>query len=113
MSWPVPETLMIEPTESESKKEIDRFCDAMISIHQETIKVAEGVWPADNNPLKNAPHTQNELLSDDWTHPYSRQTAVAPNDDAWKFKFWPTVKRVNNAHGDRNFICSCPSMDEY
>ncbi len=113
MSWPVPETLMIEPTESESKKEIDRFCDAMIGIVEETKKVEQGVWPLEDNPLKNAPHTQDELLSEEWHHPYSRQVAVAPNENAWQHKFWPTVKRVNNAHGDRNFVCSCPSMDEY
>merc|ERR1712226_1604002 len=102
MSWPVPHSLMIEPTESEDKAELDRFCDAMISIRQEIRKVESGAWPVDDNPLKNAPHTQAEVCATEWTHPYSREEAAFPA--AWllpRGKFWPSVARVDNSLGDR------------
>lgn len=102
MSWPVPHSLMVEPTESEDKAELDRFCDAMILIKEEAEKVAKGVWPADDNPLKNAPHTQVEVCATEWTHPYTREEAAFPAP--WvhqRGKFWPSVARVDNSLGDR------------
>jgi glycine dehydrogenase len=115
MSFPVPGTLMVEPTESESKQEIDRFCDAMLSIHEEAMKVKSGVWPADDNPLCNAPHTAEVLICDDWTHAYSRKLAAYPVAlDPQRFsKYWPPVGRVDNVHGDKNLICSCPPLSNY
>ena len=103
---------MIEPTESEALVELDRFCDAMISIRAEIAQVEQGVWPLENNPLVNAPHTQADLLSE-WTRPYSREVAVAPAGVRLDAKYWPTVNRVDNVYGDRNFVCSCPSIDSY
>ncbi|KAI3630330.1 hypothetical protein MIR68_011765 [Amoeboaphelidium protococcarum] len=116
MSWPVANTIMIEPTESESKSELDRFCDAMISIRQEIQEVADGKQPKDNNILTNAPHPLEILLKDDWTRPYSRERAAYPLD--WtrvrqRGKFWPTVERLDDAYGDRNLICSCPPLEDY
>jgi len=102
MSWPVPFSLMVEPTESEDKGELDRFCDAMISIREEIRKIESGEWPADDNPLKMAPHTQWEVASSEWVHPYSREEAAFPAP--WvrtRGKFWPTVGRVDNILGDR------------
>lgn len=102
MSWPVPHSLMIEPTESEDQNELDRFCDAMIMIREEIRKIETGEWPVDDNPLKMAPHTQEEVISSEWTHPYSREEAAFPA--AWllkRGKFWPTVGRVDNSYGDR------------
>jgi len=102
MSWPVPHSLMIEPTESEDKAELDRFCDSMISIRKEIAKIESGEWPAEDNPLKNAPHTQHECCASEWTHPYSREEAAFPAP--WllqRGKFWPTVARVDNSLGDR------------
>ena len=113
MSFPVAGTLMIEPTESESLAEIDRFCDAMLSIADEIENVKSGQWPANNNPLVNAPHTAESLLGDDWTHPYSRQLAANPRGNSQANKYWPPVGRVDNAFGDRNLICSCPSVEEW
>ena len=113
MSFPVAGTLMIEPTESESLAEIDRFCDAMLAIAKEIEQVAEGTWPADDNPLVNAPHTSDDILADDWMHPYSRRQAANPEGNSQPNKFWPSVGRVDNAYGDRNLICSCPSIDEW
>ncbi len=113
MSFPVAGTLMIEPTESEPLAEIDRFCDAMLAIAKEIERVAEGTWPADDNPLVNAPHTSDDILADDWTHPYSRRQAANPEGNSQANKFWPSVGRVDNAYGDRNLICSCPSIDEW
>ena len=113
MSFPVAGTLMIEPTESESIAEIDRFCDAMLAIAGEIEQVEKGVWPADDNPLVNAPHTAADLMRDDWTHPYSREQAASPEGDSQANKYWPPVSRVDNAFGDRNLICSCPSIDEW
>jgi glycine dehydrogenase len=107
MSFPVPGTLMIEPTESESKREIDRFCDALIAIHAEMSAVAGGTMDAHDNPLKNAPHTAAAVCSDTWSHPYTRQVAAFP--DRWTLadKFWPSVGRVDNVYGDRNLVCTC------
>ena len=113
MSFPVAGTLMIEPTESESIAEIDRFCDAMLAIAGEIEQVEKGVWPADDNPLVNAPHTAADLMRGDWTHPYSREQAASPEGDSQANKYWPPVSRVDNAFGDRNLICSCPSLDEW
>ena len=113
MSFPVAGTLMIEPTESESIAEVDRFCDAMLAIAEEIGKVESGVWPADDNPLVNAPHTAADLMRDDWTHPYNREEAANPDGNQQANKYWPPVSRVDNAYGDRNLICSCPSIDEW
>ncbi|MFY0678607.1 MAG: aminomethyl-transferring glycine dehydrogenase [Neptuniibacter sp.] len=113
MSFPVTGTLMIEPTESESKVEIDRFVDAMVQIRDEINKVQAGIWPAENNPLSNAPHTQADVMSAEWSRPYSREEAVFPNEATRLNKFWPATNRIDNVYGDRNFICSCPSIDAY
>ena len=113
MSFPVAGTLMIEPTESESIVEIDRFCDAMLAIAAEISKVESGDWPAEDNPLVNAPHTAADLMSDDWAHAYSRTEAGDPDGNSQANKYWPPVGRVDNAYGDRNLICSCPSIDEW
>ena len=113
MSFPVPGTLMIEPTESESLYEIDRFCDAMIAIREEIARVERGEWPLDNNPLVNAPHTQADLMDNDWQRPYDRQLAAFPTPAVQASKYWPAVNRVDNVFGDRQLICSCPSIDEY
>ena len=113
MSFPVAGTLMIEPTESESIAEVDRFCEAMLSIAEEIGKVERGEWPADDNPLVNAPHTAEDLLADEWQHAYSRSEAANPKGDSQANKYWPPVGRVDNAYGDRNLICSCPSIDEW
>ncbi|AXF76805.1 aminomethyl-transferring glycine dehydrogenase [Erwinia tracheiphila] len=110
MSFPVAGTLMVEPTESESKIELDRFIDAMLSIRMEIDRVAAGEWPVDDNPLVNAPHTQMEMVGE-WSHPYTRELAVFPagSDN----KYWPTVKRLDDVYGDRNLFCSCVPMSEY
>ena len=110
VSFPVAGTMMIEPTESESKAEMDRFCDAMISIRQEIEKVSKS---EPNNPLKNAPHTQEMICSDQWDYPYSRATAAFPLAYIKEDKFWPSVRRVDDAYGDRNLICTCVPIDEY
>jgi glycine dehydrogenase len=107
MSWPVAGTLMIEPTESEDKAEIDRFCAAMAGIAREIATIAAGVWPRDDNPLKNAPHTAAEVMADHWTHPYSREQAAFALPYLATTKYWPPVKRVDNAYGDRNLVCAC------
>ncbi|GGX59682.1 aminomethyl-transferring glycine dehydrogenase [Saccharospirillum salsuginis] len=112
MSFPVPGTFMVEPTESESLAELDRFVDAMIRIRQEIDKVGRGEWPADNNPLVQAPHSQQDLI-DDWQRPYDRQTAVFPLPWVSQGKYWPSVNRVDDVWGDRNLFCSCPSPDSY
>ena len=104
---------MIEPTESESKEELDRFCDAMISIRQEIELVVNGSHDADDNPLKNSPHTLGEVTRDDWTHGYSRDQAAWPAPWLRDSKFWPTVGRIDNTYGDRNLVCSCPPMEDY
>ena len=113
MSWPVTGTLMIEPTESESKVELDRFCDAMISIHAEIQEVIDGKMDANDNPLKNAPHTSGVLCGNDWTHPYSREQAAFPLPYLRNHKFWPAVARIDNVHGDRNLVCTCDSVEAY
>ncbi|MDI5892093.1 aminomethyl-transferring glycine dehydrogenase [Halomonas rhizosphaerae] len=113
MSFPVPGTLMIEPTESESRYEIDRFCDAMIAIREEIASVQRGDWPADDNPLVNAPHTMADLMDDAWERPYSRELGAFPSEAVKAAKYWPAVNRVDNVFGDRQLICSCPSIDEY
>lgn len=110
MSFPVAGTLMVEPTESESKLELDRFIDAMLTIRTEIDRVARGEWPLEDNPLVNAPHTQDEIVAD-WTHPYSRELAVFPTGHS--NKYWPTVKRLDDVFGDRNLFCSCVPMSEY
>lgn len=108
MSWPVMGTLMLEPTESESKKEMDRFCDAMISIHGELLKVESGDFDKEDNPLKQAPHTALEVMADHWPHSYSRQIAAFPLPCLKESKFWPAVGRIDNSYGDKNFFCTCP-----
>ncbi|CAH8231820.1 aminomethyl-transferring glycine dehydrogenase [Vibrio aestuarianus] len=113
MSFPVAGTLMVEPTESEDLAELDRFCDAMIAIREEMNKVKSGEWSLEDNPLVNAPHTQADLSSDEWAHPYSREVACFPSRQTKASKYWPTVNRVDNVYGDRNLICSCPSIDNY
>ena len=113
MSWPVAGTLMIEPTESESRAELDRFCDAMISIRKEISDIETGALDKNDNMLKNAPHTAEEMADDEWTHSYSRIRAAYPVKSLKNNKFWPPVGRVDNTHGDRNLICSCPSMDAF
>ncbi len=113
MSFPVAGTLMIEPTESESREEVDRFCDAMIAIGTEIAKVRNGEWSSDDNPLVNAPHTAEDLLVEDWTAGYSRETAAYPVPGLRHNKYWPPVSRIDNAHGDKNLVCSCPPMSEY
>ena len=113
MSFPVPGTLMIEPTESESKKELDRFCDAMIAIKNEIDDVINGKMDAEDNPLKNAPHTAHAIASDEWDHPYSRQKAAYPAPYLKNHKYWPSVGRIDNAYGDRNLICTCPPVEAY
>ncbi|HTX66332.1 MAG TPA: aminomethyl-transferring glycine dehydrogenase [Opitutaceae bacterium] len=113
MSFPVPGTLMIEPTESESKAELDRFCDALIAIHGEMQQVADGRLDQANNPLKHAPHTAQAVCSDRWDHPYSRELAAFPSAWTREAKFWPAVGRVDNVYGDRHLICSCVGMEAY
>jgi glycine dehydrogenase len=113
MSFPVPGTLMIEPTESESKKELDRFCDAMIAIKNEIDDVINGKMDAEDNPLKNAPHTAHAIASDEWDHPYSRQKAAYPAPYLKNHKYWPSVGRIDNAYGDRNLMCTCPPVEAY
>jgi glycine dehydrogenase len=113
MSWPVPGTLMIEPTESESKGELDRFCDAMIAIREEIRAIDDGKMDAANNPLKMAPHTLMEITSSTWDRPYTREQAAYPLAWVRERKFWPSVARINNAYGDRNFVCSCPPLEDY
>ncbi|CAM5270896.1 glycine dehydrogenase (decarboxylating) [Streptomyces spiroverticillatus] len=112
MSFPVAGTLMIEPTESENLFELDRFCDTMIAIRGEIEKVAGGAWPAEDNPLRNAPHTA-AALGGEWDHPYTREEAVFPAGVSAADKYWPPVRRIDGAFGDRNLVCSCPPMDEY
>lgn len=112
MSFPVAGTLMIEPTESESKEELDRFCDAMIRIRNEIRAVETGALDAEDNPLKNAPHTAAELVGE-WAHPYSREQAVYPTASLVESKYWPPVGRVDNVYGDRNLVCACPSIEAY
>ncbi len=112
MSFPVAGTLMVEPTESEPLAEIDRFCDAMQAIADEARRVAEGEWPADDNPLVNAPHTVDVLVADTWDHPYPRSIAAWPRGQVDPARYWPPVGRIDGAHGDRHLVCSCPPLHE-
>jgi len=112
MSWPVPGTLMVEPTESESKAELDRFCDAMIAIHGELTAIENGSLSKTDNPLKNAPHTAQAVISDQWSRAYSREQAAYPAPWLRDHKFWPVVARIDNVYGDRNVFCSCPPLEE-
>ncbi len=113
MSFPVPGTIMIEPTESEDMAELDRFCDALLSIHAEIKAIENGQLDKVDNPLKNAPHTQHVICADNWSHAYSRQVAAFPLPYVQQNKFWPSVARVNNTHGDRNLICTCEPVASY
>ena len=113
MSFPVPGTIMIEPTESEDKAELDKFCDALLSIRREIALVEENKIDKIDNPLKNAPHTQFVVCSDEWKKPYSRELAAFPLDYVKQNKFWPSVSRVNDTYGDRNLICVCPPTELY
>jgi glycine dehydrogenase len=113
VSFPVAGTIMIEPTESESKPELDRFCDALIEIRNEIREIEEGKYSKEDNVLKNAPHTAAVITADEWKHAYSRQKAAYPLAFVKEAKFWPTVSRVDNAYGDRNLVCSCLPIEEY
>jgi glycine dehydrogenase len=113
LAFPVANTLMIEPTESESLEEVDRFCDAMISIRAEADRVASGEWPRDDNPLFNAPHTAEDVSSNHWDRSYSRELAAYPVDSLRRDKYWPPVGRIDGVAGDRNLICACPPLDAY
>jgi glycine dehydrogenase len=113
LSFPVAGTLMVEPTESEPRAELDRFCDAMIAIREEIRKVEKGEWPQDDNPLKHAPHTAASLLAGEWTHAYSREVAAYPVAGLKQSKYWSPVGRVDNVYGDRNLFCSCVPMNEF
>lgn len=113
MSFPVPGTIMIEPTESEDKGELDRFCDALLAIREEIRAVEQGLSDKQNNVLKNAPHTQQVITADEWTRPYSRQQAAFPLEYVKANKFWPSVSRINNTFGDRNLICTCEPASAY
>ncbi len=113
MSFPVPGTLMIEPTESESLWELDRFCDALIAIREEITAVEEGAYDGEDNPLRNAPHLLEDIVEDNWTHPYSREAAAYPLESLRKSKYWAPVSRIDNVYGDRNLFCACPPIESY
>jgi glycine dehydrogenase len=113
LSFPVAGTLMIEPTESEPKVELDRFCDAMLAIREEIARIERGEWPREDNPLKNAPHTAQSLLASEWNHAYTREQAAFPVKSLRRQKYWSPVGRVDNVWGDRNLSCSCPPMSAY
>ena len=112
VSFPVPGTLMIEPTESEPKEELDRFCDALIAIRQEIREIEEGRADRDNNLLTNAPHTLVQVIADRWDRPYPRERAAFPSPSTRDHKVWPTVSRIDSAYGDRNLVCTCPPVGE-
>jgi len=113
VSFPVPGTLMVEPTESEPKEELDRFCDAMLAIRHEIQDVIDGNADPKDNVLKNAPHTMGEVTSDGWAHPYSRAKAAFPLPFVRANKFWPSVGRIDNPYGDRHLVCACPPLEAY
>jgi glycine dehydrogenase len=113
MSFPVAGTLMVEPTESEDLDEIERFIEAMIAIRAEALAVAAGEWPADDNPLVNAPHTAEAVVVGEWTHPYPRELAVYPVHSLMRTKYWPPVRRIDQAYGDRHLVCSCPPVEAF
>jgi glycine dehydrogenase len=110
LSFPVAGTLMVEPTESEPRVELDRFCDAMIAIRSEIAEIEAGRWPREDNPLQQAPHTAAALLVADWPHPYTREQAAYPVPALRRSKYWTPVARVDNVWGDRNLFCSCPPL---
>ncbi len=112
VSFPVAGTLMVEPTESEDKAELDRFCAAMIAIREEIRRIEQGEWTLEASPLKNAPHTEADLMGE-WTRPYSREQAVFPLPWVAENKFWPYVNRIDDVHGDRNLYCACVPMEDY
>jgi len=113
MSWPVAGIMMMEPTESESKAELDRFCDALIKIRDEIRVVEKGEVSADESRVHRAPHTLDDIMDDSWDRPYTRQEAVFPTHATRTAKFWPSVNRVDDVYGDRNFVCSCPPLSDY
>ena len=113
MSFPVAGTLMIEPTESEAQEELDRFCEAMITIREEAAKVESGEWSLEDNPLVNAPHTIADMLDADWNRAYSREQAGTPVAHLKAHKVWPAVNRIDNVYGDRNLFCACPPIEAY
>src|SRR5690625_4104567 len=113
MSFPVAGTLMIEPTESESKAEIDRFCDAMFAIRAEVDRVASGEWPLEQSPLHHAPHSAEDLLSEDWERPYARAVGAYPVTELRRHKYWVPVSRIDGGYGDRNLVCSCPPPEAF
>jgi len=112
MAWPVPGTLMIEPTESEDRGELDRYCEALIAIREEIAQIERGESDREDNPLKHSPHTIEEVSRDDWTHAYPRSQAAYPAPWLRDGKFWAPVGRVDNPYGDRNLVCTCPSVEE-
>jgi glycine dehydrogenase len=113
VSFPVAGTLMVEPTESEAKAELDRFIEAMIAIRKEIAEIENGSADKVDNVLKMAPHTSDEVCSDSWSHPYGREKAAFPVNVNREWKYWPTVNRVDSAYGDRNLVCTCPPIEEY
>jgi len=113
VSWPVPGTMMIEPTESEPKEELDRFCEAMIAIAAEVEEIRAGRADSNDNALKNAPHTAEAVTRDDWAHAYSREMAAYPIASLRENKYWPPVARIDNVYGDRNVVCACPPVEAY
>jgi glycine dehydrogenase len=113
MSWPVPGTLMVEPTESESKPELDRFCDALVRIREEIRAIEEGRSDRADNALKGAPHPAAAVVADNWPHKYPREQAAYPAPWVAEHKFWPSVARIDNPYGDRNLVCTCPPVDAY
>ena len=113
LAFPVAGTLMVEPTESEDLVELDRFCDAMVAIRGEIARVAAGEWSAAESPLRGAPHTAASVAADTWDKPYSRELAAFPLPSLRTDKYWPPVRRIDNAAGDRNLMCACPPIEEY
>jgi glycine dehydrogenase len=113
LSFPVAGTLMVEPTESEPLAELDRFCEAMLAIRAEIQAIEDGTLPRENNPLKHAPHPVGVVVASAWDRPYSREQAAFPTTHTKRHKYWPTVARVNNVHGDRHLVCSCPPMSDW
>lgn len=113
ISWPVHDSMMIEPTESEAKRELDRFCDAMIAIRQEIAAVESGQSSADDNPLRNAPHVHKLLVAGEWNRPYSKEQAFFPLSGVRDDKYWPPVGRIDNVYGDKHLTCTCPPMEAY
>lgn len=113
VSWPVPGTMMIEPTESESKEELDRFCDALIAIRAEIDEIIAGKADRTDNVLKNAPHTMEQVVRDNWDRPYTREKAAFPAPWVRKYKYWPPVARIDSVYGDKNVVCACPPLEDY